>query len=222
MHLSKRLEACLKYTEGFVKLADIGTDHAMLPIVAVQRGNVVSALAIDNKFGPFLAARTNIIKYNVTDKVKVLLGDGLEKIDDETDVVVISGMGGELIVTILTSFSLRNVKRFILQSNNNVPLIRQLLPEIGFYIVDELVLEDQKKLYEVLVIEKGHQQLTPLEIEFGPINVIQKPYYFLKKITREVEHLTSIVGNIEQPDEKLRIKNRINVLQEVANERNEI
>lgn len=222
MHLSKRLEACLKYTEGFVKLADIGTDHAMLPIVAVQRGNVVSALAIDNKFGPFLAARTNIIKYNVTDKVKVLLGDGLEKIDDETDVVVISGMGGELIVTILTSFSLRNVKRFILQSNNNVPLIRQLLSDIGFYIVDELVLEDQKKLYEVLVIEKGHQQLTPLEIEFGPINVIQKPYYFLKKITRELEHLTSIVGNIEQPEEKLRIENRIKVLQEVANERNEI
>jgi len=220
MHLSTRLEACLKYTEGFVKLADIGTDHAMLPIVAVERGNVMKALAIDNKFGPFIQARTNVNKYQVTEKVKVLLGDGLEKIDDETDVVVISGMGGELIVKILSSSDLRNVKRIIIQPNNNVPLVRAILEQIEYHIVDELVLEDTKKLYEIIVVEKGTITLSTTEMEFGPINLIEKPYYFIQKVQRELDHLRSIIDNIEQPEERKKVEDRIQLLQEVTYERN--
>lgn len=219
MQLSKRLEACLQYTEGFVKLADIGTDHALLPIVAVQRGNVLNALAIDNKFGPYIQARTNILKYQVADKVKVLLGDGLEKIDDEVDVVVISGMGGELIMKILSSYPHKNIKRFILQPNNNVPFIRKQLELIQFQLVDELVLEDQGKIYELLVIEPGQMSLTEQEIEFGPVNLRQRPYHFIKKIMRELAHLSSILPNIEQPEERDKIERRIDMLQEVANER---
>jgi len=222
MHLSKRLEACLQYTAGFVKLADIGTDHAMLPIVAVERGNVACALAIDNKFGPFVQARTNVLKYQVSEKVKVLLAEGLEKIDDETDVVVISGMGGELIVKILSDSTLRSVKRFVLQPNNNVPLVRKYIETIGFQLIDELVLEDQQKMYEILVVEKGSQTLTDKEIEFGPINLIQKPYYFIKKVQRELDHLQSILNNIEQPEERLKVESRIQLLQEVSHERNEV
>jgi len=222
MHLSKRLEACLRYTEGFVKLADIGTDHAMLPIVAVQRGNVMSALAIDNKFGPYIQARTNSIKYQVIDKVKVILGDGLTKIDKETDVVVIGGMGGELVVKILQNGPLLNVKRFVLQPNNNVPLVRRYLQDINYHIVDELVLEDQNKIYEIVIVEKGTATLTEMEIEFGPVNLQQKPFYFIKKITQELEHLKRILPNIVAPPERQKVEQRIQQLEEVAYERNGI
>ena len=96
MKISKRLSTCLKYTEGFNKLADIGTDHALLPINAVTLGYVSSAQAIDNKQGPFVIAYSNVLKYELNDKVEVILGDGIKKIDSDVDCVVISGMGGSL------------------------------------------------------------------------------------------------------------------------------
>ena len=74
MKISKRLSTCLKYTEGFNKLADIGTDHALLPINAVTLGYVSSAQAIDNKQGPFVIAYSNVLKYELNDKVEVILG----------------------------------------------------------------------------------------------------------------------------------------------------
>ncbi|MCK5761700.1 MAG: tRNA (adenine(22)-N(1))-methyltransferase TrmK [Candidatus Izimaplasma sp.] len=115
MNLSKRLNSCLRFTEGFKRLADIGTDHALLPIEAIEHGCVLSAVAIDNKIGPFKIAFNNVKKSGFEKKITVLLSDGLEKLDDEVDVVVVSGMGGGLIANILLKHSLKNVKRVILQ-----------------------------------------------------------------------------------------------------------
>ncbi len=219
MQLSKRLETCLEYTRGFVRLADIGTDHAMLPIAAVLRGYVVQALAIDNKYGPFLQARTNVRKYRVTDQIHVLLGEGLAKIDDDVDVVVIAGMGGEMIAKILTMDPHKNVKRFILQPNTNIPAVRQVLADIHYHIVDELVFEDQGKLYEVIVIEPGHSILTLNDIEFGPINLATKPYYFIRKVQKERQALLQIVNQVENASDKQKIEERIQLLEEVSHER---
>ncbi|QMS85904.1 tRNA (adenine(22)-N(1))-methyltransferase [Candidatus Xianfuyuplasma coldseepsis] len=219
MQLSKRLETCLEYTNGFVKLADIGTDHAMLPIAAVLRGYVYRALAIDNKYGPFLQARTNVRKYRVSDKVSVLLGEGLSKIDDETDVVVISGMGGEMIVKILQNGEHKNIKRFILQPNTNIPVVREALAELSYHIVDELVFKDGNKYYEVIVIERGKASLTPVEVEFGPLNCIQKPYYFVEKWTKEKNALTAIVNQINDDEERQKVEKRITLIEEVLDER---
>ena len=123
MKLSKRLSLCAKYTEGFINLADIGTDHALLPITCIQSGYVNKAQAIDNKKGPFVIAYSNVKKNNLTDRIKVKLSDGISEIDDDTDVVVIAGMGGELISKILQKDDKKQVKRFILQPNNNVEII---------------------------------------------------------------------------------------------------
>jgi tRNA (adenine22-N1)-methyltransferase len=87
--ISKRLSICLKYTEGFNKLADIGTDHALLPINAITLGYVSSAQAIDNKQGPFVIAYSNVLKYELNNKIEVVLGDGIQKIDSDVDCVVI-------------------------------------------------------------------------------------------------------------------------------------
>ena len=69
MKLSKRLSLCAKYTKGFTNLADIGTDHAMLPIHAIRKGYVSKAQAIDNKQGPFVVAYGNIKDARLEDKI---------------------------------------------------------------------------------------------------------------------------------------------------------
>ena len=167
MPLSKRLLSCVRYTDGFIKLADIGTDHAQLPIHAVQNGYVYRALAIDNKEGPYVIAFSNVKKANLSDKITVIKGEGINKIDDEVDVVVISGMGGKLIASILETDSLRNVKRFILQPNIESSIVRSTMNKLGFKVIDELVLKDAKKYYDIIVFEKGDRHLL-CEAPEGP------------------------------------------------------
>ena len=112
MKLSRRLSLCAKYTDGFLNLADIGTDHALLPIVCVKNGYVMKAQAIDNKRGPFVIAFSNVKRYKQEERITVKLSDGISEIDDDTDVVVIAGMGGDLISQILEKDDKKNVKRF--------------------------------------------------------------------------------------------------------------
>lgn len=219
MHLSNRLDMCLQYTKGFIKLADIGTDHAMLPIAAVTYGYVHNALAIDNKLGPYLQAQTNIKKHGLTHRITALLGDGLSNIDDDTDVVVISGMGGDLMANIMLENPLRNVKRLILQPNRNVSIVRDILHQIEFKIVDEVVLEDQGKLYEIIIAEQGNEKLSDYEIAFGPINLQNKPYYFIQKVGREYYRLLEIVSQIPNQEERNSILKKIQFLEEVLRER---
>ena len=214
MPLSKRLLACVRYTDGHIKLADIGTDHAHLPIHAVQEGYVYSALAIDNKEGPFVIAYSNVKKVNLSDKITVIKGDGINKIDDEVDVVVISGMGGNLISSILTKDSLRNVKRFILQPNSDSEVVRSTMNQLGFQVIDELVLKDGKKYYDVIVFEKGKQSLSSFECEFGPINLKLKPFYFVERIEKEKRNLTNILDRMQEPSHKIGIEARLLLLEE--------
>jgi tRNA (adenine22-N1)-methyltransferase len=219
MQLSRRLEACLTYTEGYLHLADIGTDHAMLPIVAVLRGNVMDAIAIDNKFGPYLQARNNIKKYDVSDRVRVRLGDGLEKISEETDVVVISGMGGETIATILHEGDHQNVKRFILQPNRDAALVRRTAVRLGYGIQDELVLEDGGKFYDVLVIERMETSYSEDELDFGPVHLRTRPHYFIKRLEHELEQYRSALAKAQAEDQIDTLRATIARLEAILHER---
>ena len=215
MKISKRLSICLKYTEGFNKLADIGTDHALLPINAVTLGYVSSAQAIDNKQGPFVIAYSNVLKYELNDKVEVILGDGINKIDGDVDCVVISGMGGSLISDIILKDNIQNIKRFILQPNNDSNLVRKAITELGFHIVDELVFSDNHKTYDLIVADIGIKQYNEIELEFGPINLQEKPYFFIQRIEKEIAKLNKVLPHITTQSRKFEIQDRLNLLKEV-------
>jgi len=214
MSLTKRLNSCLKFTEGFKKLADIGTDHALLPIEAVKKGNVYSAIAIDNKIGPFGIAYTNVQNSGLKDKIRVVLSDGLEQLDVYVDVVVISGMGGGLIAEILQNHSLRNVKRVILQPNNDTYKIREILEKIEFHIVDELIINEKNRLYDLIVIEPGIEIYDNLQTTFGPINLVEKTYFFTVRIKSELKRLHTLLEQVSLAKRRLAINARILLLEE--------
>lgn len=216
MKISKRLSICLKYTEGYNKLADIGTDHALLPINSVSLGYVTNALAIDNKQGPFVIASSNVIKYGLNDKVKVVFSDGIKDIDNDVDCIVISGMGGKLVSDIILKDDIRNIKRLILQPNNESNLVRKAIVELGFKITDELVFSDNKKIYDLIVADLGKVTYSELELEFGPINLKEKPYFFNKRIEKEIAKLKNVLPHITTQSRKLEINSRLKLLEEVT------
>lgn len=215
MPLSKRLHTCLQFTRGFNKLADIGTDHAFLPIQAVKEGYVYKALAVDNKEGPYQIAKKNVEKIDFQDKITVIHGDGITAIDDEVDVVTINGLGGRVIREILLEGDLKNVKRLVLQPNNEASRIRSILDDIGFYILDELVFEENKRIYDLLVLERGHKEYTDLEIEYGPKNLILKPHFFIKRIEKEIEKYKKILPLVTTEKQQEEIDGKIAELRSV-------
>jgi tRNA (adenine22-N1)-methyltransferase len=214
MALSKRLLACANYVDGFIKLADIGTDHAFLPIHAIQEGFVYSALAIDNKEGPFVIAYSNVKKAGLQDKISVIKSSGLESIDDEVDVVVISGMGGNLISQIIEKDDHKNIKRFILQPNSDADVVRTKMNQLGYRVIDELVLKDQKKYYDILVFEVGKEELNELETQFGPINLKLKPFYFVERVEKELKNLNNLLQTVTDQVALKTINKRIELLKE--------
>lgn len=211
--LSLRLLTCARYTDGFINLADIGTDHALLPIHAIKEGYVLKAQAIDNKEGPYVIAFSNVKKQDLEEKIKVVKADGISKIDDDTDVCVIAGMGGFVVSDIITKDSIKNIKRFILQPNSDSKEVRLSLAKIGMKIIDELVIYDNKKYYDIIVAEHGEMKLTSFEAEFGPINLKQKPHFFQERIKKEMDKLEQVLTNMPK-DQSMSVRARIALLKE--------
>ena len=118
MELSKRLNAVASLvTEGY-RLADIGTDHAYIPIFLAGTGRISEAIAMDVNRGPLLRAEENIRAHGLQAKIETRISDGFAALrEGETDSAVIAGMGGPLMIRILREGSgiVRSLKECILQ-----------------------------------------------------------------------------------------------------------
>jgi len=150
MKLSSRLGAIAENIPKCRILSDIGTDHAFIPIYAVENGLCERALAADLRKGPLEMAEVNIRKHGLGSSVEIRLGNGLEPIrPEECDVIVIAGMGGQLIRDILSSApeKARHASVLLLQANNAVDALRKWLYENGYDIMEEKLVNDAGKLY---------------------------------------------------------------------------
>lgn len=151
--LGARLTACAGFVRPGAVMADIGTDHAYLPIWLLKSGRIPYAYASDVKRMPLESAKRNAEKYQVGDRLCTVLGNGLENIsDDRVTDVVIAGMGGALIADILRAAPfVRNQKiRLILQPMKDDPQLRLWLFENGFVIEEEKPVFDAGKVYTVI------------------------------------------------------------------------
>ena len=155
--LRARLTAVLSQVRRGSTVADVGTDHAHLPIALCMLGIAERVIASDVRDGPIASARENIGAYGLTDRITVVKTDGLHGIEAyDPDDVLISGMGGELIVRILgeAPFVKKIGKRLVLQPQTHPELVRGYLAENGFRIVCETVAEDDGgRLYQIVTAE---------------------------------------------------------------------
>ena len=164
INLNQRLlRVCSFLKEG--TLADIGSDHAYLPIYAIQNKICNSAIAGEVIKGPYKAALNNVAENNLGDSIEVRLGDGLAVInhDDEIDNITICGMGGPLIAKILKEGQekLAHHPRLILQSNIQTQVLRNVLTSLNYEVINEVILEEKGHIYEIVVAE-FNQSIMPL------------------------------------------------------------
>ncbi len=155
MTLDKRLATVASLVRPGSRLADIGTDHAYLPVYLVQAGVVPGGVAADIGVGPLEAARHTVTAAGLQEAIALRLGDGLAPIvPDEVEDIVIAGMGGETIVSILAAAPwVQNARyRLVLQPMTRAEDLRRWLLHNGFSVLVERLVQDGRHLYPVLAV----------------------------------------------------------------------
>lgn len=170
MELTPRLQAIADQVFQGARLADVGTDHGYLPVWLLRQGRIDCAIAADLREGPLNRARETGRRWGVEDRISFRLCDGLSAVQkDETDTVVIAGMGGETIASILNAAPwTRDGVRLLLQPMTGLVELRRWLQEHGYEIVEEHIAREGKRLYSILAVKGGEMQpLTPAELWAG-------------------------------------------------------
>ena len=201
-HLSKRLATISQFVSTGDRVADIGTDHAYVPIHLVQAGIIDFAVASDIGAGPVKIAQANIEAAGVSDKIQVRQADGLLGIepDDAISAVIIAGMGGQLINDILDAGldHLDGTETLILGPNRDEYEVRQWLNQHEFGIVDEAILEDDGHVYEIIVAGRTKPEVpyTEADLQFGPILRKQKSPLFIEQLKIRGEKTEAILAGL--------------------------
>lgn len=209
MKISKRIEKIIEFIDVTDKVADIGCDHGYLCLGCIEKG-VTFVQNIDNKIGPLNTAKTNLQEY-MNNNIIFTLCDGLDGLDDRIDTVVISGMGGDLITQIVNNnlIKAQKLKKLIIVAHSKVPLLRENLTKY-FAIVDEDLIEDNDKIYEIIIFDpQKNNQYSKEDLLFGPILKKQRSALFIKKITKRLQEIQKILNSSNIELEKLVEEKRI-------------
>jgi tRNA (adenine22-N1)-methyltransferase len=168
--LSPRLATVAEYVLPGEVLVDIGTDHAYLPTALVQASKISRAIAGDLLPGPLEAARATVDAAGLTDQIELRLGNGLGVLQPgEAACASICGMGGPLIVEILTAGPLDGLRRLVLQPMGSEERIREWLVANYWRIIGERLITDSGRIYVIIAAERGEMALSAEDALLGPI-----------------------------------------------------
>jgi tRNA (adenine22-N1)-methyltransferase len=170
---NKRLETIASLAEPGMITADIGTDHAFLPIMLVQKGIIPKAYACDLRKAPLESARQNIARAGLSDRIIPIQSDGFDRVPEDAQCAVLAGMGCHTAIGIyeramdrLSSFQL-----LITEVNNCVPDFRQWLSDHHFTIRKEECVFDAGHWYEIIGWHtQNHDAYAKEDILLGPVN----------------------------------------------------
>ena len=204
MPLNSRLLKIAGMIREGALVADIGTDHAYLPVFLINRGICSKVFACDVADGPLKNAKDNIEASRITG-IELRKGDGLNAVKPfEADTFVLAGMGGDLIAKIITDAPWIKSPQYelILQPMTSAEDLRRFLCENGFKILDERAVSSQGRIYTVIkVAYKGEvDECSPLFYYFGKLIedpeedeliYIKRKYRILLKLSSDIEKIDS-------------------------------
>lgn len=202
MAFSKRLNMVLQQILPCDFLADIGTDHGYIPILAVQEGRAKRAAAADISQGSCNKALANIQARGLQACIDVRCGSGLEVIKEgeQPNCIVISGMGGLLVLDILKGSPqvTERAGQLVLQPQRDIDKVRRFVLDHGFHIADEDMLFEDGKYYTVLSCVRGKAQpYTECEYLFGKRLIEKKSPVLKAYCSFEYNKLKGVIQNIE-------------------------
>lgn len=167
IRLSDRLHTIARMIPARSRVADIGTDHGYLPIWLIQNGAAERVIACDVREGPLEHARRSAAAYHVEQQLEFRLGDGLAcVVPEEVDTVVIAGMGGETIISILQNapWTKSASCRLLLQPMTKAELLRAFLAENGYCFIREQLVYENHTYFPVMMLCGG---AAPVRLDLG-------------------------------------------------------
>lgn len=219
MELSARLEAVAKMVTKGNRVCDVGCDHGYISIYLVKNGISPQVYAMDVNKGPLERAREHILAYGLEDKIETILSDGLTVLGErESDALICAGMGGKLVIKILTEgmHKVQQMQELILQPQSELHLVRAFLREQGFYIDrEDMVFEDGKyyPMMHVLVHSDKQNEENPVFDKFGEFLLKEKHPVLGNFLNYTKNTLDEIEKKLAAEEKTDKIKQRMKELQ---------
>lgn len=203
--IPKRMLAIANLVDNSKVLADVGCDHAYISINLLENGKAERIIASDLREGPLNIARDNIRLYGFEDRIETRLCAGLCGYEaGEVDTILISGMGGMLVKEILSESIdvVRRADTLILEPQSDLRVVRAYLKDIGFEIIDEDMLNEGGKYYQIMKAVKSKERMevcddigAMAENEFGPILIKKKHPVLLEFLKKRKNHFERLLQN---------------------------
>lgn len=200
--LSQRMQMVADMVSKGNVLADIGCDHGFVSIYLLENGICPKVIAMDVNEGPLLRAKEHIEERGLSSYIDVRLSDGMEKLlFGEADSVLIAGMGGRLVIKILTDCmdKAKDLKEIVLQPQSELHLVRQFLTDMGFHIIQEDIVKDNGKFYPAMRVtwnEEKAQALSEEELWYGPLLLKEKHPVLQEYLEKEKAKYAQIAEDI--------------------------
>ena len=213
VQLSKRLLAAAgMVTKGNI-VADIGCDHAYTSIYLCQAGIAPKVIAMDVNKGPLVGAKAHVEEAGLSKQIDIRLSDGLQKlVPGEADTVLLCGMGGLLMIKILSDYpeATASLKELILQPQSEVGEVRKFLHMQGYEIIKEHMLKEDGKFYVMMRAVKADNPQnyeTECEYVYGKLLLEEKDAVLLAYLEREQRLRTDVLEALSgQETENARLR----------------
>jgi len=228
LKLTPRLQAIADKIIPGSAVADIGSDHAYIPVYLLVNHLAAHVIVSDSKKGPLAAASETLKLFNLTKVADLRLGDGLAVLQpwDKVDAVVIAGMGGETITAILDRGHqvLKPSTRLIIQAMTDSGLVRSWLVEHGYAIIEEDIAQEDDNFYEIIVARQGGSSYPGTDsrlLAMGPLLVANKHPLLRPMLEQRLKRMSQAAENAGRSQTAAAIKRarelaaRIEILEEV-------
>lgn len=234
--MSNRLELIASLVKDGVGVADVGTDHAYIPIMLRRSGYKGNIIAGDINECPLEKARQSLESAGLSDSVELVLCDGLSGVDSpKVDTVIVAGMGGDTITGILDrglydmpEWASRSDYKLILQPVTKPEILRFWLVNNGFIITSEMQTEENGMLYQIICARPGDSpKYKDAELYTGRLEQIRDSKYFDKLLSMHIKRFKAAANSLQNAEKaslkawNMMILNMIDELEEMKGCRND-
>lgn len=221
IQISERLQHAAAMVTPGNRLADVGTDHGYVPIYLMQKGIIPNAIAMDINAGPLERAKGHIEQYGLGGYIQTRQSDGVAALQpQEADSILIAGMGGGLVMHILTDG--KNVctraKELILQPQSELERARRFLDENGYVVDEEDMVLEEGKFYPMMRVhyEKEHAAgVDELSYLYGKKLLNSQNKVLLQYLQQEKRIYDGIRQNLVKMDDSPKIKTRLKEVEQI-------
>lgn len=196
--ITPRLKCIIDHTKK-ARIADIGTDHAYIPIYLIENNMAKYVIASDVKQGPVDIAENNIKKHSLEDKIEVRLGSGLSILKrGETEEIIIAGMGGKLIAEIIKNdIDIARECSLVLQPMNDQYELRKFLILNNFMITSEDIATEGFKVYNIINAKAGIQEEFENDIEYHLPKYLKNNINYKKLYEKKHREFKKVITGLE-------------------------